>query len=474
MAGFVRVRTHQARRRGARFARFSSCGASLAALAVLATMAGCGGGDGPRLRAPVVTGIADETGDGVAVIGERIVLSGRGLGGEDVTVAVGGVPAPVVARADERIEARVPPGAPAGAVAVVASGSGGSSAPVSLAVRRLAYATNFTDGSLSLLSVNGTKVELLGRLAVDAPPGPFAAEFTPDGSIAVVACSIGFLPGAIVDALAPGAPAGDTVVLVDAVRGEVTARIRTAAGSKPTGVAVAPDGGEAYVTNYATSTISVIDLAGARLVAEIPVPRQPEEIAVDASGRYILVASDAGTASVVDVAGRRVLATIETGGNDPSGVAFSPDGRTGWVTNSFTNPASGEDGTLTMLDLSDPASPRVEATIAEGIGPTPYDVRLSADGRRAVVTNLNVVFVPLKIGPGSLSLLDLSASPPTIEVVPVGSAPIHAKFTPAGDAILAGNGLSQSVSVVDAAAGTVASTLPLGTTIGPADVAIQP
>jgi YVTN family beta-propeller protein len=274
--------------------------------------------------------------------------------------------------------------------------------------------------------------------------------------------------------LAPGAPAGSTVVLLDTARGAITGMVETGTDSKPTGITIAPDGLEAYVTNYATSTISVIDLASARLVLDIAVPRQPEEIAISADGTHLLVASDAGTASIVAVRERRVLSTIETGGNDPSGVALSPDGRTGYVTNSFTNPTLGEDGTLTVLDLSNPAEPRIVDTIVEGVGPTPYDVQITHDGLIALVTNLNVIFTPLTIGPGSLSLIDLTSATPETTIVPLGTAPIHVSLAPLGDVALAGNGLAQTISIVDVAAATVVGEVDLGTSIGPADIAIQP
>jgi YVTN family beta-propeller protein len=443
-----------------------------AAATLLLATAACSDGSGSGT--PRLDGVSDASGDGVAVIGEVVALTGEHLDDAGVVVSIGGVEARVLERGPGRLTARVPPGAPVGEVAVVVGDDRGESPPVALHVRRLAFATNFSDQSLSVLEVDGVSAGLLGRVEIPVPPGPFAIDVTPDGAVAVVACSSAFLPDAIVATLAPGAPPGDTVVLLDTATFTIVGMVVTGEASRPTGIAISPDGSTAYVTNYATSTITVLDIARAAAIGEIAVPRQPEELAISADGALLLVASDGGTASVVDVREARVLATVETGGNDPSGVAFSPDARLGYVTNSFTDATLGEDGTLTVLDLGDPERPRVVDTIADGIGPTPYDVRLSPDGRLAVVTNLNVIFEPLEIGPGSLSLVDLSASPPSVAVIPVGTAPIHAKFAPGGGLVLAGNGLSQSVSLVDVAARAVVSTLGLGTTIGPADVVVQP
>lgn len=442
---------------------------AVAAFSAVALAAACGGESG----SPRIDTIELESGGDVAVIGENLTLTGFGLD-EDTTFTLGGIAAPILEANRSSAVIRVPPGTPAGTVEVVATRDGAASPPLSLAVRRLAYTANFTDLSLSVLSVDGLDVERIGEIPVDVPPGPFAVAFTPDGRRAVVACSIAFLPESIVDTLAPGAPPGSSVAVVDVIRGEVVGVVATGAASKPTGVAVSPDGATAWVTNYAPSTVSVIDIASVAVVGEIAVPRQPEEIAVSADGSTLLVNSDGGTVSTIDVASGR-LGTVETGGNDPSGVAFSPDARTGYATNSFVDPTLGEDGTLTVLDLSNPASPRVSATVADGIGPTPYDVDVAPGGALGLVTNLNVVFAPLTIGPGSVSLVDLAANPPRVfDTLAVGVAPIHAAITGGGAVALVGNGLSGTVSVVDLAGRAVAGEVALDIPIGPADVAVQP
>jgi len=448
--------------------------ACLVALVAALLLGACSGDDdGP----PSVEAISFEASGAFAVIGEELTLEGSGLFG-DLEVTVGGVPTTVIDASGDTALVRVPPGSPVGSVWVVASRGFLESAPVAIEVRRLAYTANFTNLTLSVLTVDGTDVELVGEIPVDVPPGPFAIAFTPDGRRAVVACSIAFLPQSIVDTLAPGAPPGDSVAIVDAIFGEVIGVVATGVPSQPsqpTGVAISPDGATAYVTNYVPSTISMIDIESATLRQGLAVPRQPEEIAVSSDGTLLFVPSDAGTVSTIDTTIVSVLGTVETGGNDPSGVALSPDAQTGYATNSFVDPSFGEDGTLSVLDLADPASPRVVGTVAAGIGPTPYDVKVAPGGALGVVTNLNVIFEPLSIGPGSISLVDLAAIPPVvIATIPVGTAPIHVSITYDGSVALVPNGLSGTVSVVNLVAQTVAATVPLGIAIGPADVAVQP
>jgi YVTN family beta-propeller protein len=454
-------------------ARSSRIRLHLVATAVLTLTlgGGCGGDDDSSSEPPVIESLRDENGDGVAVIGEDITLVGTS--GNNLRVTVAGVDAPLV-EGNEEVVVRVPPGVPAGLVPVVAENRGGTSAPVLLQVRRLAFTADFADHALSVLDVDGLQVTPIGMIEVDVPPGPFAVAFTPDGRTAVVACGVGFLPSDVVALLAPNSPPGDSVAIVDVIAGETVAVVRIGEDSIPTGVAIHPDGQTAYVSNYASNTISVIDLAERRLIANVAVPRQPEEIAVRSDGAVLLVNSVGGTVTLVDTESLEILATLATGGNDPSGVAWAADGTTGYVTNSFTNPTAGDDGTLTVLNLADPATPSVTATITESIGPTPFDVDIVPGSGVALVTNLSVVFEPLSVALGSISLVDFSTTPPQVEVLPVGLAPIRAAVSSDGLVALVGNGLAQTVSVVDLEGRTIADTVDLESTVGPSDVAIQP
>ncbi len=433
---------------------------------------GCGGDDDTAGEAPTIETLRDESGDGIAVIGEDVTV--LGVTGSVVRVSIAGLDALIVSSDGDGVTVRVPPGVPAGEVAVVAENAHGVSEPVPLIVRRLAYTADFADKALTVLDVDGTKVEVVGRVEVDVAPGPFAVRFTPDGRTAVVACGIGFLPESIIAVLAPGSLPGDSVAIVDVIAGETVAVVKTGDESIPTGVAIHPDGQTAYVTNFATSVVSVIDLLDRRLVENIEVPRQPEEMALNPDGSFLLVNSAGGSVSVIDTASLEVVETIETGGNDPSGVAWSADGAVGYVAHSFTDPELDEDGTVVLLDLIDPLSPMVVETVADGIGPTSYDIKLVPGTGMAVVTNLNVIFSPISIGPGSVSIVDFGVVPPAVEVVPVGTSPIRVAVSSDGRVALVGNGLDQSVSVVDLSTRGVALTLDLGSTLGPSDVAIQP
>lgn len=99
-------------------------------------------------------------------------------------------------------------------------------------------------------------------------------------------------------------------------------------GREPHSVAVLRNN-EAYVTNSASSTVSVIGLKGKgknKVIAEIPVGTEPRGCALTPSGNRLYVANHtAGTVSVIDTSTRTVIDTIEVGGN-PTAIAITDDG----------------------------------------------------------------------------------------------------------------------------------------------------
>lgn len=98
-------------------------------------------------------------------------------------------------------------------------------------------------------------------------------------------------------------------------------------GQDPYCVAVHPNGGEAYVTNAASGTVSVIALEGdPSIVATIPVETEPRGCALTPSGDWLYVANHtAGTVSVIDAYKHEVVDTIHLGGN-PTAIAITDNG----------------------------------------------------------------------------------------------------------------------------------------------------
>jgi YVTN family beta-propeller protein len=108
---------------------------------------------------------------------------------------------------------------------------------------------------------------------------------------------------------------GGTVHVVDTRKDSVLATIvigdRT---TKPTGVAISPDGLFAYVANGRANQVSVLDMKDRKVVATIPVGERPWGVGLTPDGSTLYVASGRSNAiSVVSTAKRAVTSTVAVG-----------------------------------------------------------------------------------------------------------------------------------------------------------------
>lgn len=102
----------------------------------------------------------------------------------------------------------------------------------------------------------------------------------------------------------------------------------------PYQVELAPDGRRAYVSNWSSDTLSVLDLVGSEPVRNLKVGKNPTGIAVSADGKRVFVAaSDADVVAVIDTATWSVTPwSLKASPDDPEGISptdlrLSPDGR---------------------------------------------------------------------------------------------------------------------------------------------------
>ncbi|MBV8449952.1 MAG: YncE family protein [Hyphomicrobiales bacterium] len=230
-------------------------------------------------------------------------------------------------------------------------------------------------------------------------------------------------------------PGKDEVVIVDIknpVEPKIVASlplINTVIGP-PTNLAVTPDESLALVANSIAyqqdgagwkgvpdNKLFVIDLKGAppKLIATVDVGKQPSGLAINKSGNLVLIANRADSSvSVLTIKGQEVKLVDTIAMNDPvSAVAFTPDGKHALATKNTVNKVSllnveGEKVTYDKTDLA--------------VGPYPYNVQVTADGRLALTANQGNGGVA-DGGAGSVTVIDLKATPPHV-IDYVGIAPI--------------------------------------------------
>jgi YVTN family beta-propeller protein len=107
-----------------------------------------------------------------------------------------------------------------------------------------------------------------------------------------------------------------TVSIIDTSSNMVTATVP--AGSYPYGVAVSPDGAEVYVSNSQSNTVSIIDTASNTVTTTIPVGSRPEGVAVTPDGANVYVSNSvSNTVSIIDTASNTVTATVPAEGSYP-------------------------------------------------------------------------------------------------------------------------------------------------------------
>ncbi|MGL6096082.1 MAG: YncE family protein, partial [Fimbriiglobus sp.] len=123
-----------------------------------------------------------------------------------------------------------------------------------------------------------------------------------------------------------------TVTIVDLASGKAVAEVP--AGDHPEAAAWAGDSGVATV--YGDDTVIFIDPSAGKLLHTLKVDDEPYGIVTTKDGKTAYVTHDyPGTVSVIDVPGRKVVRTHKVG-NGVRGLALANDAKTLFVTEFFT------------------------------------------------------------------------------------------------------------------------------------------
>ncbi len=263
---------------------------------------------------------------------------------------------------------------------------------------------------------------------------------------------------------------GGRVAVVDPARGRIVASIPT--GVYPVHIAFSTDGLRAYVSDYVSNDIAVIDVRARRKLATIdlqgntmgPPGLHPHGLALSPDGRQLWVpVSMGGGVDIVDTRTDGIVATIFTAANggSPHAVTFSPDGGAAYLTDAgrpaipATAASAGAPATPaspavpSQLVVIDTATRTIRARITIGTGSAM--VAASRDGRRVYVTGQ---------GGGVLTVVD-ARTLHVIARVPVGGAPHGLTFTPDGRLLYIASNNGYAVTVVDTRTLRVVATVPL-------------
>ena len=207
-------------------------------------------------------------------------------------------------------------------------------------------------------------------------------------------------------------------------------------GHAPHEISVSPDGRRAVVSNYGTreqpgSTLSLVDLEqpGEIRRIELAPHTRPHGVAWYAADRIAVTTEGSKHLLVVEPGSGRIVAAIETGQDGSHMVAVSADGRRAYVTNIGS-------GTTTAVDL---AAGRKLDDIATGAGSEA--LALTPDGRELWVAAR---------ADGHLAIVDADTLAVTARL-PLPGIPIRIAFTPDGRTALVTCARSSELVAIDVA-----------------------
>ncbi|HTX77987.1 MAG TPA: hypothetical protein VMD29_17385 [Terracidiphilus sp.] len=247
-----------------------------------------------------------------------------------------------------------------------------------------------------------------------------------------------------------------TVSVLDVVNVRLDREIPV--GANPVDVAVSPTRNEAYVVVSGTpggqGLLAVINAERNQVAAAIPLHRQPVSISVDPEGKLAYIAnSGSNSISAVDLAARREIAQIGTG-EQPAEARISPDGRTLVVPNRAGN-------SVTIVNIGHvPQDDKVRAIFTGCPGAS--DAVILPDSSKVFVACsaghqvMAIALADSKINPGD---------PDRVEAfMDVGRAPVDLALKPDGGEVFVSNSLSDTVSEIYATSDEVGGTYIMGDT----------
>lgn len=232
----------------------------------------------------------------------------------------------------------------------------------------------------------------------------------------------------------------------------------------PKGIAVRPGGAEVFVANTADHTVSVIDTASSSVVATISVSTslpvgvdagiQPNDVVFNPAGTRAYVANfQTGNVSVIDTVNRSVIASVAVG-SGPSGMAVNSAGTRLYVSNLNGDSLSVVNITNNTLDST--------YDTASGVGAieSPDGVLFTDAGAGSRVFVANRV----SFGNGKVLVLDASSAPSPsslISAICVGNDPRRLALNPSANRLYVANESGASVNVIDTVSNSVMATIPV-------------
>ena len=300
--------------------------------------------------------------------------------------------------------------------------------------------TNERSGDLSV--IDGNSRQVIATLPLGKRPR--GLKVSPDGKLLYVALSGSPIAGPGVDEskLPPADKGADGIGVVDLATLQLVRVLRGV--SDPEQLAVNADGNKLYIASEDTGRAIVLDAADGKELANLPVGGEPEGVTLSPDGRFVYVSSEEDhQIAVIDTSSDKVVATFEVG-ERPRFTEFTDDGTLAFV-------SSENDGVITVADAKTHKVLR-QIKLGGGLLTRPVGMTLSHDGKLLyTVTGRGKNLLAIEVATGNV-----------VGSVEVGPRPWGVAISPDGATLFTANGNSNDVSVVDAVSLKVTGRIPVG------------
>jgi len=206
----------------------------------------------------------------------------------------------------------------------------------------------------------------------------------------------------------------------------------------PYSISVSPDGQRIYIGNYDINAITIFNVI-TKAVANIPITAPIGIYASPDNTRFYVASNALGIVYVYNVSDNAQIAQVNVG-RAPLGMIASPDGSKLYVANSFSN-------TISVINTSANSIVKTFTT-----GASPSWIAISPDGSTLYVTN----FLS-----NNVSVIN-SATGATITTIATGKEPEGIAISPDGSRVYVANEESNNVTIINTTNNTVAATIAVG------------
>ncbi|GEP09540.1 YncE family protein [Methylobacterium gnaphalii] len=227
-------------------------------------------------------------------------------------------------------------------------------------------------------------------------------------------------------------------------------------GRQPSGLAINGAGDLALVANREGKSVTVLSIAGNKVmpIGTVDVGDEAAAVAISPNGQRAFVAKNkAGKIGVLKIEGTTVTydpAQDMPVGAGVYGIEVTPDARLALTANTGATPSDGNADSVSVIDAN-LGTPKVVDWL--GVGDTPESIDIAPDGRHAALAVVRGSAAPQSspnYGPKGLTVLltiDSDGSVHVTGAAEAGAVPQGVAFSPSGRFVYVGNYVDRTLQV---------------------------